>query len=87
MEIRLRGSAPLTILNIYAPQSARPEEEKEEFYKAAREAIKNINKTGPYLIVGDFNARLQEAANEDEEEIIGKHTFAKGQPTTWHQSN
>ena len=36
------------------------------------------------MIMGDFNARLQEAENEEEEHIFGKHTFAAGSPITWN---
>ena len=38
------------------------------------------------MVAGDFNARLQEPDNEEEEEWIGEHTFAKGQEVTWQQS-
>ena len=28
--------------------------------------ISHINKKGPYIVMGDFNARLQEAEDEEE---------------------
>ena len=87
VELILRSSAPLTIVNVYAPQSGRPEEEKEQFYQQLKEVLSKTNKKGPILIIGDFNARLQEPEDEEEEEWIGEHTYAKGQPTTWQQSD
>ena len=65
-EIRIRGSVRLMLLNIYAPQSGKQEEEKKQFYAHMKRIISHINKKGPYIVMGDFNARLQEAEDEEE---------------------
>ena len=44
VELRMRASAPLTVLCLYAPQAGRPMSEKDDFYKLAAEAIKKITK-------------------------------------------
>ena len=36
--------------------------------------------------MGDWNAKIQEADNEEEEQWIGNHTFDKGEETTWQQT-
>ena len=36
--------------------------------------------------MGDWNAKVQEPENEEEEQWIGPHTFSKGDDTTWQQS-
>ena len=85
-EMRIAGSAPVTILNIYAPQSGRTKEEKDAFHQELRNIIKKIPKKGPYLIIGDWNAKVQEADTEEEQQWIGEHTFCKGTETTWQQT-
>ena len=85
-EIRLKGSAPTTIINCYAPQAASDEQTKTDFYDSLQKAIRKAPKKGPIVIIGDFNARLQEPDNEEESEWIGEHTFAKGSETTWQQT-
>ena len=79
-ELRLHGAAPISILNIYAPQSGRPQEEKDQFYGKLQQIIKSIPKKGPYLLVGDWNAKVQEAETEEEEQWIGRHIFEFGEP-------
>ena len=86
LEVRLAGSGPLSLLFVYAPQSGQTETEKETFYEDLHQRIKSIPKKGPYLVMGDFNARLQEPDNEEEAEWIGPHTFSVGDNTTWNQS-
>ena len=52
--------------------------EKEHFYQELKSLIKNIPKKGPFLLLGDWNAKPQEADTEDEEQWIGGKTFDKG---------
>ena len=85
-ELRIEGTAPISLMNIYAPQSGRPKEEKEQFYQELRSLIKNIPKQGPFLLIGDWNAKLQEPDNEEEAQWIGGHKFDKGASTTWTQA-
>ena len=85
-ELRIEGTAPIFLMNIYAPQSGRPKEEKEQFYQELRSLIKNIPNKWPFLLIGDWNAKLQEPDNEEEAQWIGGHTFDKGASTTWTQA-
>ena len=64
-ELRIEGTAPITLMNIYAPQSGRPKEEKPQFYQELRLLIKHIPKKGQFLLIGDWNAKLQEPDNEE----------------------
>ena len=86
VEIKLAGTSPISILAVYAPQSGRPQEEKSNFYELLHKLIQGINKGGPWLVMGDWNAKIQEADNEEEEKWIGPYTFGKGEETTWEQS-
>ena len=65
-ELSLEGSVPITIIGAYAPQAGRPQHEKENFYEQLRSIIKKINKKGPYILAGDWNAKIQEPGNEEE---------------------
>ena len=46
-------------------------------YEEIPKTAGNNRNTGPVIIGGDFNARLQEAPDEEEKEIIGEHTFQR----------
>ena len=87
LELRINGDLPVSIISIYAPQAGRPEEEKTTFYETLNEVIAKVPKKGPYIIMGDFNAKIQEPDNEEEEEGFGQFTFGKGTPATWTQSD
>ena len=86
LEVQLEGTIPTTLVSAYAPQAGRPQAEKTEFYETLTMIVQKINKKGPYLLLGDWNARLQEAENEEEEQWIGEHTFGKHTDTTWQNS-
>ena len=70
------------LLGAYAPQSGRPRSEKTAFYTALTKATKRNSKKGPYWILGEFNARVQEADEDIEAYIVRQHKFANGQPKT-----
>ena len=67
LEVTLNSRAETTLLYIYAPQSHRPEEEKDQFYTQLSSIISKTNKKGPLIVMGDFNARLQEPDDEEEQ--------------------
>ena len=54
----LAGSGEFSIFNCYAPQSARPEEERREFFELLHDQIEAVHTKGLYVLVGDFNARI-----------------------------
>ena len=65
VEIKMAGAAPITILSIYAPQSGSSRTDKEGFYTQLNAVIAQINKKGPFIIMGDWNAKIQEAETEE----------------------
>ena len=64
---RLEGTAP-SLLAIYAPQSGRTQEDEETIYEELAKTIKAIPKGGSFLIMGDWNAKVEEPENERERE-------------------
>ena len=42
VELRLEGTPPMTMINVYAPQALRGEEEKDKFYNDLNKAIQQI---------------------------------------------
>lgn len=67
----------LSIINVYAPHSNRPEEEKENFY-ATLQRLHNDLKTRSALVVigGDFNAKVGQRDALDDPFILG--SYGKG---------
>ena len=68
----------LILVNIYAPTSRRTDtrgtEEVEQFYDQLKQAIKKWKKKAAILLIGgDFNSKLGQRG-EDEEELMGIHT-------------
>ena len=55
VEIRLTGAAPLTLINVDAPQAHRAAEDKDKFYRELDEAIQKNTPKG--VVCG--NGRLQ----------------------------
>ena len=89
ISMTLRAKPTLTIICAYAPPSTQEHHDAgtaEAFYKTLQDTIREVNKAGPWMIIGDFNAKIQECENEEEENIFGAHTFGKGTPTTWEQT-
>ena len=67
LETQLRGTLPMTMIVVYAPQAHRPGKEREDFHNQLIQAIMKAPEQEPYLIMEDFNPRLQEPDNEEEE--------------------
>ena len=51
-------TAAMTIMQVYAPNTADPEEKVDEFYDQLQMAINNTNKNDLLVITGDFNAKV-----------------------------
>ena len=47
MSIRLASTAPITLHNVYAPQSGQTEQVNQSFYQQITEVIRKTNKKGP----------------------------------------
>ena len=67
----------LNILNIYVPQNARPEDERRHHFDQLQRAASQIAHKGPFLVMGDFNSRLQGKLH-GEEDVLGPYIFGKG---------
>lgn len=75
--IRLKGSpANLTIIQVYAPDSSRDDEESENFYLQLQCLVDSVPKKDIVFVIGDFNAIVGDdpSGNED---VMGK--FGHGQ--------
>uniref|UniRef100_W5NNM4 Endonuclease/exonuclease/phosphatase domain-containing protein n=1 Tax=Lepisosteus oculatus TaxID=7918 RepID=W5NNM4_LEPOC len=70
MAIRIRGK-PLnvTVLQVYAPTTDAPEDEREQFYAKIEEALEQVPKKDIIYIMGNFNAKV---ASQEEANIIGR---------------
>ncbi len=55
--IKLNKRCKLKVLQVYAPTSTHSDEEVEQFYEDAEEAMKKHN-THFSIVVGDFNAKI-----------------------------
>lgn len=69
--------APITIHNIYAPQSGRPLQERETFYAALTAATRHIH-TRPTFFIGDWNTRLHRRFGT-EHDTLGPHHYGDPQ--------
>ena len=73
----LTASGEFSILNCYAPQSGRPEEERQEFFDLLHDQIDVVKSKGLFVVVGDFNARIQ-GRLRGEEKVLGPSIFGRG---------
>ena len=64
----------LHVINAYAPQAGRPTAEKEDFYEKLQKVIDGIPEKDQYIVIGDFNAKL-DGRLEEEKQHIGPHVF------------
>ena len=54
----LTAAGELTVINCYVPQNGRPEAERRAFFQELNSLVEKVQQKGPFLLVGDFNARL-----------------------------
>jgi len=67
----------LTVICAYAPQSARPEDERSDFFEQLAGLVDNAERKGAVILLGDFNARLH-GRLRGEEPVIGPHIYGAG---------
>ena len=75
----LTASGEFSILNCYdcyAPQSGRPEEERQEFFDLLHDQIDVVKSKELFVVVGDFNARIQ-GRLRGEETMLGPSIFGR----------
>jgi hypothetical protein len=74
--LRLKGAAKnISVVQVYAPDSARSEEECDEFYFTLQSVIDQIHKKDVLIVMGDFNA-IVGMDNTGRSDIMG--TFGHG---------
>jgi exonuclease III len=72
MMIRLKGKfSNLSLVQVYAPDSSRLDEESEDFYSRLQSLVNTIPKKDFVIVLGNFNAILGND-NSGNEDIMGK---------------
>ena len=76
---RRSGSTHLHVLSCYAPTFAAPREVKDTFYDELQQALNEIPSDEPYIILGDFNARVGSRTLADDEwgHVRGPHGYGE----------
>ncbi|KAK2715719.1 hypothetical protein QYM36_010332 [Artemia franciscana] len=70
--IRLKGSiANMTIIQAYAPDSSRSDQEAEELYSQLQHTVDTAPKKDVLFVIGDFNAIVGHS-NDGLEDVMGK---------------
>ena len=76
MRLPLMKDNYATIVNVYAPTMANPDENKEAFYNELANTLRQIPQKDKLLLMGDFNARI----GRDSDKwplVMGKHGIGK----------
>ena len=73
----LTAAGELTIINCYVPQNGRPEAERRTFFEELHSLVEKVQQKGPFILVGDFNARLHGKLH-GEETVLGPHLYGRG---------
>ena len=71
------GAGELSLLNSYAPHNLHDPEAKQAHYDELSALVTQVEHKGPYLILGDFNARIH-GRLIDEDQVLGPHLYGKG---------
>ena len=66
----------MTIVQVYAPNTADTEEKVEEFYDLLQTTINQSNSSDLLVIMGDFNAKVGEDRS-NWESVLGNYGFGK----------
>lgn len=67
----------ITILQVYAPTTAAPDEEIEDFYNNLQETIEKVKKSDILIIMGDFNAKVGKETAKEEKYIKGPYSIGQ----------
>ncbi|CAE7263960.1 unnamed protein product [Symbiodinium natans] len=71
------GAGEFSVITGHAPHNQHTEETKQAFYDELNQLIEKVENRGPYLIMGDFNARIH-GRMHDEDLVLGPHLYGKG---------
>ena len=75
--IRLKGPIKnLSVVQIYAPDSARSEEECDQFYFQLQSVTDQIPKNDILIVLGDFNARVG-SCHTGRKDVMGPHKHGR----------
>jgi exonuclease III len=72
------GDGPLTIFQVYAPDTSYSDVEIDLFYENFQDQISQLARKSRYMILGDFNAKVGRKAYENWPEVAGKYSIGKG---------
>ena len=72
MLVAREEEGPLTIFQIYAPDSNYSDEMSQEFYDKLQEEINKLPNNNKYMLLGDFNAKVGSLVNDEWKGVIGK---------------
>ena len=75
IKITLQMQKTIDIISAYAPHAERPVEEKAEFYQQLQKLTDERPRGNDLIIMGDMNARMIQAEDEEEADVIGKATI------------
>ena len=71
-QLNLKNNKNIQIMQVYAPQSGRPDEEIEMFYEEVEKAIER--KTCQYnIVMGEFNAKIGQKSKNETTASMGFH--------------
>lgn len=70
------GAGEFSILTAHAPHNQHEEDTKHAFYDELNQLLARVETKGPFIIMGDFNARLHGKLHD--EAVLGPHLFGKG---------
>lgn len=71
------GAGEFSVITGHAPHNQHTEETKQAFYDELNQLVDKVEYRGPYLIMGDFNARIHGRLH-DEDVVLGPHLYGKG---------
>ena len=73
-----RKKVALYVVAAYAPTTEASNAEVEAFYAQLTAVIRDKPNKAQLIVLGDFNAKLQCPANEEEAKILGRYGYAPG---------
>jgi len=73
----------LAVICVYAPQGARPEPERVEFYEELSALVAKVQRKHAVVLLGDFNARIQ-GRRRGEDAFLGPHIYGSGVQQLMH---
>ena len=70
------GAGEFSVLTGHAPHNGHEEDTKHDFYEELGALVAQVARKGPFIILGDFNARIHGKLHD--ETLLGPHIYGKG---------